>query len=308
MAVGVSRACFYDPDSNVKYLAFAQHWGFTPLPTRPYTPEENGKQERAGGYCKHNAYRKDQRFESLEEHARHLRHWNQRWARTRVHGTTRKQVYAHFLETDQPALRPYPAQDFPLFECGTRKVHIDGHVEVAGSFYPVPSRWLRESVHVRWDEHLVRVFHAETEIAVHARVEPGRWAPRPGHLPAALHSTQLAHLDWLKHRCSEVGPELRRWAEAAHEERGIRTFKLLQGVLALAGKHSRAQMLRAATTALEQRSFRYATFQELVERPRPTPPERRLTSEHPAIRPMSQYSLDGFLLQASPSLTSPGGP
>jgi len=43
---------------------------------------------------------------------------------------------------------------------------------------------------------------------------------------------------------------LRRWAEAAHQVRGIRSFKLLQGVLALARTHTRAQMLRAAHTAL----------------------------------------------------------
>src|ERR671919_1619575 len=62
----VPRACRFDPDSNVRYLAFAAHWGFVPLPTRPYHPEENGKQERSGGYCKHNAYRKGERFESLD--------------------------------------------------------------------------------------------------------------------------------------------------------------------------------------------------------------------------------------------------
>jgi hypothetical protein len=93
------------------------------LPTGPYHPEENGKQERSGGYCKHNAYRKGQRFESLEEHNAHLHGWNQRWARTRVHGTTRRQVYQHFLESDLPALRPCAADDFALFACGTRKVH-----------------------------------------------------------------------------------------------------------------------------------------------------------------------------------------
>jgi hypothetical protein len=162
-------------------------------------------------------------------------------------------------------------------------------------------------VHVRWDEHLVRIFAAETEVAVHARVEPGRWAPRPGQDPAELTSTQIARLDWFKRRCSEVGPELRRWAEAAHEERGIRTFKLLQGVLALARKHTRAQMLRAATTALAQRRFRYAAFRQLVERPAPAPPERVLVSEHPAIRPMSQYTLEDFLPQPSPTPASPGG-
>lgn len=106
MTAGVSRACQLDPDSNVRYLAFAAHWGFVPLPTRPYHPEENGKQERSGGYCKHNAYRKGERFETLDEHNVHLRRWNERWARMRVHGTTRRQVYAHYVESDLPALQP----------------------------------------------------------------------------------------------------------------------------------------------------------------------------------------------------------
>jgi len=303
MTSGVSRACQYDPDSNVRYLAFAAHWGFVPLPTRPYTPEENGKQERSGGYCKHNAYRKGERFESLEEHALHLRHWNERWARTRVHGTTRKQVWAHFLETDRPALQPCPSEDFALFECGTRKVHVDAHVEVMGAFYPVPLRLIGNPVHVRWDEHLVRVFSDGVEVAVHARIPPGRWALRPGHEPSELTSSQESHLEWLKRRCSDIGPELRRWAEAAHQVRGIRSFKLLQGVLALARTHSRAQMLRAAATALEQRQFRYSSFKDLAARPPPAPPERVLTTEHPAIRAMIQYELANFLPPASPSLS-----
>jgi transposase len=47
MTSGVSRACYYDPDSNTKYLAFSRHWGFAPLPTKPYTPREKGKDS----YC-----------------------------------------------------------------------------------------------------------------------------------------------------------------------------------------------------------------------------------------------------------------
>jgi hypothetical protein len=301
MTSGVSRACYYDPDSNAKYLAFAQHWGFAPLPTKPYTPRENGKQERAGGYCKHNAYRKNQRFESLAEHNEHLRRWNVRWARTRVHGTTRQQVYTHFLETEQPALAPCPAQNFAFFDCGTRKVHVDAHVEVMGSFYPVPLQLVGESVHVRWNTHLVRIFHDDVEVALHARVAPGRWALRPGHDPGELTSTQASHLEWLKRRCSEVGPELRRWAEAAHEARGIRTFKLLQGVLSLARTHTRAQMLRAAAIAHERSLFRYEAFKRLASEPPPPLPPRRLCTEDPVIRPIEQYSLDDVLATPAPS-------
>jgi transposase len=300
MTAGVSRACQFDPDSNVRYLAFAAHWGFVPLPTRPYHPEENGKQERSGGYCKHNAYRKGERFESLAEHNAHLRRWNERWARTRVHGTTRRQVYAHYLERDRPALQPCPAENFRLFECGTRKVHVDAHVEVAGAFYPVPLYLIGESVQVRWDRNLVRVSHESAEVALHARVQPGYWAIAPGRDPAELVSTQRTHLDSLKRRCSDIGPEMRSWAEAAYEARGIRTFKLLQGVLGLAKTHTRARMRRAAAAALAQRRFRYATFKSLLGAPAPAAPARELIATHPLIRPMEQYALAGFTASALP--------
>jgi transposase len=293
-AAGVSRACFFDPDNNTTYLAFARHWTFTPLPTKPYSPSENGKQERAGGYCKHNAYRRGQRFESLAEHNSHLRRWNERWARTRIHGTTRRQVWAHFIESDLPTLRPCPLESFALFECGTRKVAVDAHIKVAGSFYPAPLRLVGEQVHVRWDTHLVRIFYEDEEVALHARVDPGRWALRPGHDPSELTSTQASHLAWLKRRSSEVGPELRRWADAAHEERGIRALRLLQGVLRLADKHSRAQMRRAASEALEQRLFRYAAFSASRRSACPSAPGARAHAHRPRD-PAHRAVLDGRL-------------
>jgi transposase len=64
LKAAVVRACFLDPDSHEVYLAFAAHWGFTPLPTRPRNPKENGKQEPSGGYVKSNAL-KGRRFDSL---------------------------------------------------------------------------------------------------------------------------------------------------------------------------------------------------------------------------------------------------
>jgi transposase len=42
LKAAVVRACFFDPDSHDVYLAFAAHWGFTPLPTRPRHPQEKG--------------------------------------------------------------------------------------------------------------------------------------------------------------------------------------------------------------------------------------------------------------------------
>ena len=53
------------------------------------------------------------RFESLEEAQTYLDHWEERWADTRIHGTTKRQVAAMFAE-EKPALLPLPARAFPL--------------------------------------------------------------------------------------------------------------------------------------------------------------------------------------------------
>ena len=137
LKAAVVRACLYDPDVNPVYEAFSKHWGFTPLPTRPRNPPENGKQERSGGYVKDNAL-KGRPFGSLAEQNQYLRHWNRTIARLRIHGTTRNQVFTHYEETDKKALQPLAADPFAIFDCGTRTVHPDGHVEVEGSFYPGP--------------------------------------------------------------------------------------------------------------------------------------------------------------------------
>ena len=136
LKAAVVRACFYDPDNHDVYLAFAAHWGFTPLPTQPRRPEENGKQERSGGYVKDNAL-KGRRFDSLTAQNAFLRHWNRTIARLRIHGTTRRQVWTHFVEVEQRALQPLAVDAFPYFASGERTVHTDGHVEVAAAFYPV---------------------------------------------------------------------------------------------------------------------------------------------------------------------------
>ena len=291
LKAAVGRACFYDPDSHEVYLAFAAHWGFTPLPTQPRTPQENGKQERSGGYVKDNAL-KGRQFDSLDAHNAFLRQWNRTIARLRIHGTTRRQVWTHFVEVEQAALQPLAGAAFPFFTAGERTVHTDGHIEVGGAFYPVPLALLGQRVRVQWDTQLVRVFHADTLVAVHARVAAGVFAPRAGDAEAS--TRQQAFVDRLVGQCGRVGPALKQWAEAALAVRGVRAIRLIQGVLSLTRRHPRERVLAAVTEAHAHQHFRYQTIRRLVER---TPPSPRptLVTDDPAIRPMTQYTLEDFL-------------
>jgi transposase len=291
LKAAVVRACFYDPDSHDVYLAFASHWGFTPLPTQPRHPQENGKQERSGGYVKSNALQ-GRRFDSLAAQNAFLQQWNRTIARLRIHGTTRRQVWTHFVSTEQPALQPLAAAPFPLFSAGERTVHPDGHVEVDGSFYPVPVALLGQRVRVRWDTHLVRVFEADTVVAVHAKIAPGLFAPRAGEAEAT--TRQQAFVDRLIGQCARVGPAAGAWAEAAIAARGVRAIRLIQGVLRLTRTHPRERVLHALTEATTHHLFRFRSIRRLADAA-PARPAAPLLTDDPAIRPMTQYTLEDFL-------------
>lgn len=291
LKAAVVRACLYDPDVAEVYGAFAAHWGFTPLPSQPRHPQENGKQERSGGYVKDNAL-KGRRFESLEAQNLFLRHWNRTIARLRIHGTTRRQVWRHFVEAEHGALQPCAPEAFPLFRTGMRTVHVDGHVEVAGAFYPVPLALLGQRVRVQWDDHLVRVFHGDALATVHRLVPPGVYAPRPGEATAS--TRQQGFVDRLLGQCERVGPPLRAWADAAVASRGVRAIRLIQGVLQLTRVFPRERLLAAVQSAHAQQQFRYQTIRRLAAAaPRPLAPARLAVD--PLIRPMTQYALPEIL-------------
>ncbi len=291
LKAAVVRACLYDPDAHPVYVAFSEHWGFAALPTRPRNPQENGKQERSGGYVKDNGL-KGRRFDSLPELNEFLRHWDRTVARVRIHGTTRRQVFTHFEETDKKALQPLASSPFAIFTRGTRTVHPDGHVEVDGAFYPVPAHLLGVEVEVRWDARLVRVFHGETPVAVHARVRPGEFARRPGEHNQEPTSSQRAYVAKLIATCARVGPALKEWAEAAYVERGVRALRLIQGALHLVRKHPKEAVLHAAKKALVHRLYRYKDLRRLTEQADSVPQQRSLLDVHEAIRPMNEYRLE----------------
>jgi hypothetical protein len=108
-------------------------------------------------------------------------------------------------------------------------------------------------------------------------------------------SSQRGFLERLLLRCERVGPELRHWGEAAFQERGVRAFRLLQGVLQLTRTHTREHVLHAARLATEHRLFRYKDLQRLASLAQGDPRQPRLIDDHPAIRPMTAYRMEDFL-------------
>jgi len=107
---GVLVPDVYDPSLNPLYRDVLAHYGVVALPCRIRDPDRKGKVESGVGYAKKTPL-KGKRFESLEEGQAYLDHWEERWADTRIHGTTKRQVAAMFAE-EKPFLQPLPLEPF----------------------------------------------------------------------------------------------------------------------------------------------------------------------------------------------------
>jgi hypothetical protein len=135
LRAAVKKVDWFEPELNPKVVSFCEHYGTVILPTKPAMPRHKGKVEAGVKYVQDNGLAGKQ-FAGLGAQNVHLAHWEETVADTRIHGTTRQQVSAHFLTVEKPKLLPLPASLFAVFSEAPRKVHRDGAVGRQG----VPSR------------------------------------------------------------------------------------------------------------------------------------------------------------------------
>ncbi|MBE7558144.1 IS21 family transposase [bacterium] len=288
LRAAVSKADWFDPELNPKLEAFCRHYGTVVLPTRPYMPRHKGKVERGVGYVRDNGL-KGHVFHSLEEKNLHLLNWETQVADHRIHGTTRRQVKHLFEEHEQAVLLPLPADPFPFFHEAQRCVHRDAHVELEKAYYSVPPECLGREVWVRWDIRMVHIFNRRMEqIAVHLKAQKGHFSTHPAHIASEKISAVERGAETLLRRARVVGPGTGRWAEAMLQERGIQGIRVLQGLLAMVGKHKARALDQACQLALTHGAFRLRDLRYLMKRPtkQESPP---FMEEHPIIRNLSDY-------------------
>ena len=164
----------YDPTLNPLYRDMLTHYSAVALPCRVGDPDRKVKVESGVGHTKKTPL-KGLRFESLEDAQTYLDRWEERWADTRIHGTTKRQVLAMFAE-EKPTLLPLPLEPFRYYQYGERTVHLDGCVEVEAAYYSAPPGWIGRRVRVQWNTTHVRLIDPLTgqPLREHLRQQRGR--------------------------------------------------------------------------------------------------------------------------------------
>ena len=224
------------------------------------------------------------RFEALAPAQDYLDHWETRWADTRIHGTTKRQVAAMFAE-ERPQLLPLPPTPFRYYEFGTRTVHLDGCVEVAKAYYRVPPGRVGQVLAVQWDERVVRILDPPTSALLreHERQRPGGYREEPEDRPRRTPPGTLALLA----RAAAVGPHVGQLATSLHADDALRAVRRIQGLLALARTHGAAPVDHACAVALDVGGRSYQVVRRYLERHPPAP--LTLRQVDPLIRDLTRY-------------------
>lgn len=244
---GVLKPDVYDPTVNPLYADVLAHYGAAPMPCRVADPDRKGKVERSVGHAKQTPL-KGLRFESLADAQAYLDRWEERWADTRIHGTTKRQVAAMFAE-EKPALLPLPIEPFRFYEFGERAVNLDGCVEVDAAFYSAPPGWIGRDVKVQWDERTVRILHPITGqlLREHLRQQRGLHRIQEEDKPAHM----LPSTTRLLARCEAAGPHIGTVCQRMYRDDGVVAIRRIQGILSLARKHGAMLADDGCAAALE---------------------------------------------------------
>jgi hypothetical protein len=137
---------------------------------------------------------------------------------------------------------------------------------------------------------MVRVFNDRMEpVAVHVRHEPGRFSTQSVHIASEKVSGVERGAAWHLARARRLGPQSTRWAEAVIETRGVEGVRVLIGLLGLSQRHPTAAIERACEIASSYGSYRLRTIRALIARDAPRQETMPFMSEHPMIRPLSDY-------------------
>jgi transposase len=278
---GVLKADFYDPTINPLYRDVLSHYGVVAMPCRVRDPDRKGKVESGVGHAQKTPL-KGQRFESLEEAQAYLDHWEQRWADTRIHGTTKRQVAVMFAE-EKPSLQTLPIEPFRYYQYGERTVHLDNCVEVERAFYGLPPGWIGYDVQVQWDALHVRILDPSNYqlLREHLRQFPGNYRINDEDRSNKTPPTTVQLLA----RAAKAGLHIGQLCQAIYQNEAELGIRRIFGVMALAKKHGVAAVDDACAAALDLGAKNYRFVRRYLERR----PQLSLRHVDPLIRSLTEY-------------------
>jgi transposase len=233
LKAAVIQCLVYDPVLGEAYRRMGLHYGFLISPTLPGMPQHKGKVENGVHYVQRN-FMAGQEFVDLLVANQRLKVWVKEVAGTRTHGTTHQPPLQLFQDYERAALQPLAPEPFTLCEIKPVTVHPDCHVQIAGSYYSVPYRYVRQVLEAYISERVVEVYHGQQLVATHVRSSrPGEWHTRLDDYPPDKAEYLKRTPDHCRQLAARVGPATQQVVTNLLNERPLDRLRAVQAILRL---------------------------------------------------------------------------
>jgi transposase len=201
-----------------------------------------------------------------------------------------------FESLDRPVLRALPAEPYEFAEWKKARVNLDYHIEVAGHYYSVPYRLLRQTVEVRLTTRTVESFYQGQRVSSHVRsFQQGGYTTLKEHMP----KSHREYGEWTPERfllrAEKIGPHTEILIRQILQNRPYpaQGFRSCLGILNLSKKFGEERLEKACQRALDIGALSYKSLRSILQtgldrRPLPESSSASPPLEHANIRG-SQY-------------------
>ncbi len=269
LKAGITKPSRYEPNINRTYQDLADHYGCVVLPARVMKPRDKAKVEVAVQIIERFVLAKlrNRRFFSLAELNAALRD-----CVTAINAKNLRRVGKsrnELLETlDRQALNALPATPYSYAQWKRARVAPDYHIEIAGHYYSVPSKLIREIVDARIASATVEIFHKGERVASHAfSAVRNRHTTTTEHMPSA----HRRYAQWtpakMMSEAAKVGPATVALFEAImkakpHPEQG---FRSCLGIVGLARSYGVTRLEAAARRGNDIGATSYGSIASILK-------------------------------------------
>ena len=262
----VSKADPLAPRLTEGFREYAQARGFVVDPARVRHPRDKPRVERTIPYVRGSFFR-GETFPDIADAQAAAERWCTTTAGLRIHGTTRRQPFEVFGAEEAPLLLPGPEAPYAIPEYAEPKVHRDHHIAFGRALYSIPGDLIGQTVQVRAEGGLVKVFWRGALVKVHPRKRPGEWSTDPADLPPGRTAYAMRDLDRLVTDARALGPAVGVFAERLLEgplpwTRMRRVYRLL----GLARRYGATRTDAACARALEPDVIDVGLIERMLER------------------------------------------
>ena len=269
LKAGITKPSRYEPGINRTYQDLADHYGCVVLPARVMKPRDKAKVEVAVQIVQRFvlARLRHRRFFSLAELNAAIRD-----CVTAINAKVMRRIGKNrneLLETiDRPALNALPTTPYSYAEWKRARVAPDYHIEVAGHYYSVPSKLIREMVEARITSATVEIFHKGQRVASHAfSAVRNRHTTITEHMPSA----HRRYAEWtpakMMTEAASIGPAAIALVEAImkakpHPEQG---FRSCLGIISLVRTYGSERVEAASRRGNDIGATTYGSIKSILQ-------------------------------------------